>query len=337
MEPVVTQCGHLYCWPCLYRWLEPGMLPGERQSLHSGAGSSMSPYAAQVPGVDETRRVCPVCKAPCCVPSLVPIYVRCNNDAGEEKEGIQFSSSSASLDDNDGFDDVDDIVEEVPVVGEQQREWEENEPEHEGDMGDASEHPMDTTTDPSIGNGDRHDDPTATTGLRQRLRFRSNDSEISAAAADIPANNNATAATPAVVPARPAANSPTRPLESRNNSNNNGNNNSSQEPPSPRTAAATTTGMMTPLSPAAAHPGSLSRGLVISFQQAMRNHHEHNPNNSHHNYGDVPPLHRREGHGNAVLHQQLGGEINNDPDATEFLSRILLLLGSFVILCLLLF
>lgn len=20
-NPVVTQCGHLYCWPCLYRWL----------------------------------------------------------------------------------------------------------------------------------------------------------------------------------------------------------------------------------------------------------------------------------------------------------------------------
>ncbi|KAL8491342.1 hypothetical protein ACS0TY_023101 [Phlomoides rotata] len=21
-EPVLTRCGHLYCWPCLYRWLE---------------------------------------------------------------------------------------------------------------------------------------------------------------------------------------------------------------------------------------------------------------------------------------------------------------------------
>jgi E3 ubiquitin-protein ligase RNF5 len=21
-DPVVTQCGHLYCWPCLYRWLQ---------------------------------------------------------------------------------------------------------------------------------------------------------------------------------------------------------------------------------------------------------------------------------------------------------------------------
>lgn len=23
-EPVVTVCGHLYCWPCLYRWLQQG-------------------------------------------------------------------------------------------------------------------------------------------------------------------------------------------------------------------------------------------------------------------------------------------------------------------------
>lgn len=61
LEPVVTQCGHLYCWPCLYRWLEPGMLPGERL-----VGGSLE--------VDESRRVCPVCKAPCSVPTVVPIY-----------------------------------------------------------------------------------------------------------------------------------------------------------------------------------------------------------------------------------------------------------------------
>jgi len=28
-EPVVTRCGHLYCWPCLYQWLQPGMLLSE--------------------------------------------------------------------------------------------------------------------------------------------------------------------------------------------------------------------------------------------------------------------------------------------------------------------
>ncbi|KAH8055129.1 cAMP binding protein [Aureococcus anophagefferens] len=24
IEPVVTACGHLYCWQCLYRWLDAG-------------------------------------------------------------------------------------------------------------------------------------------------------------------------------------------------------------------------------------------------------------------------------------------------------------------------
>lgn len=26
-DPVVTQCGHLYCWPCLYRWLNTQQTP----------------------------------------------------------------------------------------------------------------------------------------------------------------------------------------------------------------------------------------------------------------------------------------------------------------------
>ena len=65
-EPVVTQCGHLYCWPCLYQWLEPGLLPGERQSLTGGD--------LQAKSVDESKRICPVCKAPCSVATIVPIY-----------------------------------------------------------------------------------------------------------------------------------------------------------------------------------------------------------------------------------------------------------------------
>jgi hypothetical protein len=60
----------------------------------------------------------------------------------------------------------------------------------------------------------------------------------------------------------------------------------------------------------------------------------------------IPPLHRQEGHGNAAAVAAAAGSASStflqpdslgDPDATEFLSRILLLLGSFVILCLLLF
>eukprot|EP00656_Telonema_subtile_P057921 TRINITY_DN9653_c0_g1_i1.p1 TRINITY_DN9653_c0_g1~~TRINITY_DN9653_c0_g1_i1.p1 ORF type:complete len:191 (-),score=9.37 TRINITY_DN9653_c0_g1_i1:169-741(-) len=46
LDPVVTQCGHLFCWPCLYQWLQ-----------HT------------------TPPVCPVCKAGVSEDKLVPIFV----------------------------------------------------------------------------------------------------------------------------------------------------------------------------------------------------------------------------------------------------------------------
>lgn len=45
-DPVVTQCGHLYCWPCLYRWLN---------THHS---------------------TCPVCKAGVTQDNVIPIFIR---------------------------------------------------------------------------------------------------------------------------------------------------------------------------------------------------------------------------------------------------------------------
>ncbi|KAL3640245.1 hypothetical protein CASFOL_011760 [Castilleja foliolosa] len=45
-DPVVTLCGHLHCWPCLYKWL----------NYHSAA------------------RDCPVCKARINEQTLVPLY-----------------------------------------------------------------------------------------------------------------------------------------------------------------------------------------------------------------------------------------------------------------------
>jgi len=39
-EPVVTKCGHLYCWSCLYQWLEPGMLLSEYNNAFGGGGGS---------------------------------------------------------------------------------------------------------------------------------------------------------------------------------------------------------------------------------------------------------------------------------------------------------
>lgn len=47
-DPVVTQCGHLYCWPCLYRWL----------NTRHGDGT------------------CPICKAGVTQNNVIPIFIR---------------------------------------------------------------------------------------------------------------------------------------------------------------------------------------------------------------------------------------------------------------------
>jgi len=46
-EPVITMCGHLFCWPCIYKWLE----------LHE-------------------NQVCPICKAAITRDKLIPLYGR---------------------------------------------------------------------------------------------------------------------------------------------------------------------------------------------------------------------------------------------------------------------
>ncbi|KAL0485867.1 E3 ubiquitin-protein ligase [Acrasis kona] len=48
-EPVITVCGHLFCWPCLYRWLQSQ----QNQSV-----------------------LCPVCKAGIQKDKIIPIYGR---------------------------------------------------------------------------------------------------------------------------------------------------------------------------------------------------------------------------------------------------------------------
>ncbi|XP_057954468.1 E3 ubiquitin-protein ligase RMA1H1-like [Malania oleifera] len=55
-DPVVTLCGHLYCWPCIYRWLHLQSISNEIS--------------------DEQRQQCPVCKAEVSHTTLVPIYGR---------------------------------------------------------------------------------------------------------------------------------------------------------------------------------------------------------------------------------------------------------------------
>ncbi|XBJ11021.1 hypothetical protein VPH35_015784 [Triticum aestivum] len=57
-DPVVTSCGHLFCWPCLYQWLH----------IHS------------------THKECPVCKGEVTEGNITPIYGRGNSTSDVEKK-----------------------------------------------------------------------------------------------------------------------------------------------------------------------------------------------------------------------------------------------------------
>ncbi|KAF3451487.1 hypothetical protein FNV43_RR07582 [Rhamnella rubrinervis] len=63
-EPVVTLCGHLYCWPCIYKWLHV-----QSASLDS----------------DEHPQ-CPVCKADISHTTMVPLYGRGQTNSEAELE-----------------------------------------------------------------------------------------------------------------------------------------------------------------------------------------------------------------------------------------------------------
>lgn len=62
-EPVVTLCGHLYCWPCIYKWLSVQISTDEP---------------------DEQPK-CPVCKANISQASLVPLYGRGSSSSSDSK------------------------------------------------------------------------------------------------------------------------------------------------------------------------------------------------------------------------------------------------------------
>lgn len=296
------------------------MLPGERQSL--GLPSSVS--AAFAISVNETRRVCPVCKAPCSVPSLVPLYVRTHSDdavtSNEEKEGREAPPDIST-------------------------------PPRTPTPVDSALH--DSTGEPDSGAASAE----LSTGLRQRRGARREESVRTSGATrsvvDVTEAIANAASTP--VPARPPANSPIR-TPSYATSTSSPYPSSSAAPP--RSAMA-----MTPNNTLAVgriqpplFPGG-SSGLARTFQQVLTAAVEQSQQQQQHGTGGdtyqrysssgIPPLHRQEGHGNAAAAAAaaagaasssfLQPDSLGDPDATEFLSRILLLLGSFVILCLLLF
>lgn len=53
-DPVVTLCGHLYCWPCIYKWFDS--------------------QTASLPSNEHPQ--CPVCKAEISEKTMVPLYGR---------------------------------------------------------------------------------------------------------------------------------------------------------------------------------------------------------------------------------------------------------------------
>jgi len=56
-DPVVTLCGHLYCWPCIYKWLHFQSISAENQDQHP-------------------QQQCPVCKAEVSQSTIVPLFGR---------------------------------------------------------------------------------------------------------------------------------------------------------------------------------------------------------------------------------------------------------------------
>ncbi len=60
--PVVARCGHYFCWPCLYQWLE------SRSQGHA------SPVAGP----------CPTCKSEINVDEVIPLYGTGANENGED-------------------------------------------------------------------------------------------------------------------------------------------------------------------------------------------------------------------------------------------------------------
>ncbi|RCV17306.1 hypothetical protein SEVIR_3G214700v4 [Setaria viridis] len=65
-EPVVTSCGHLFCWPCLYQWLH----------VHS------------------SHKECPVCKGEVTEGNITPIYGRGNSGSDVEKKVAEDGNAS---------------------------------------------------------------------------------------------------------------------------------------------------------------------------------------------------------------------------------------------------
>ena len=281
-EPVVTRCGHLYCWSCLFRWLEPGMTLEDRNYL-----SNTHNWRGQA--VDRSRRMCPVCKSDCAVPTVIPIYVR---EEVPSKTGVEDTGKEERIDDVDDVDEMECIDETQEFI------------------------PVDDPV--SLPPTERYELNEAT-GLRQRRNVRVNSTSRNETESSHAGNSNPTTSARSFsfneIPARP------------------------QPPPAPRSTVTDT------MANREVRHINVNRGSAnfILLQNAIMSALQSGNQGSHHNIGggdfssSVPPLHNRRHSENGISDRNSHREAPIESATTELLSRILLVMGSFVILCLLLF
>ncbi len=288
-EPVVTRCGHLYCWPCLFQWLEPGMNAEERESL----GMSSFQYG----GRDPSRRVCPVCKASCPLSAVVPLYIRSSPVRPSRSKSIASTQSKNAVDISEPENDA-------------------NSTSYAGGIGVADE------------------------GLRRRrASHASDDSTIESE--HVPVPNRPSFSRP-----QHRQEEPSSPSISRRSSPGSSPRSRSSSDNPYRSGSV----LLTPRSPNG-HNGSLTYGIISSLQRATAEYYRNNANNADEsNRRQIPSLHdQRDPLRNH--HADGSGRFANSPrgysyydngngalssETTQYLSRLLIMLTSFVIFCFLL-
>lgn len=72
-DPVVTRCGHLYCWACIHRWLEGARVRGAQSAA-----------------------ACPVCKAEVTEDALIPLYGHGEDSGGDDRRALRFRGKMRS-------------------------------------------------------------------------------------------------------------------------------------------------------------------------------------------------------------------------------------------------
>jgi len=288
-EPVVTRCGHLYCWPCLFKWLEPGMNAEERDSL----GMNSLQYG----GRDPSRRVCPVCKTSCPLSAVVPLYIRSSPVRSSRTKSIASSQSKSQVDTSEPENDA-------------------NSTSYEGGIGAADE------------------------GLRRRRVSHVSD-ESNIESEQVPVPNRPSFTQPQHRQEEPSS----PPMSRRSSPGSSPRSRSSSDNPY-RSGSV----LLTPRSPNG-HNGSLTYGIISSLQRATAEYYRHNATNADESERrQIPSLHDRR---DPLRNHNIdgSGRFSDSPrgysyyddgngvlssETTQYLSRLLIMLTSFVIFCFLL-